>query len=287
PDVQMSLSKDEVRLATIAEDLRELCERRDATNRDAETRRARIAAADTGHKTLHAKVIEARAATEAERQTGEQLCARARSQEETLRQNQSALAVVERKLAAIDRAIAEKESRHEVLSQLNEEGEGLVQGSQALLKSKEFEFAGAIASQLDVSHEFVTPIEAALGRNLHALILRDCTRAAEIVSYLNQQQLGQAALVLERIADRDRPISKELPQSAIGWAADKVRAPAPLEGLVKGLLHNVALFENLEEALNATAKNSEIAAATLRGEYISHEGILFGGSGKVRTDSLL
>jgi len=53
------------------------------------------------------------------------------------------------------------------------------------------------------------------------------------------------------------------------------------------LLHNVALFENLEDALNAIAKNSEIAAATLRGEYISHEGILFGGSGKVKSDSLL
>src|SRR5437588_11622832 len=286
-DVQMSLSKDEVRLATIAEDLRELCERRDATNRDAEMRRARIAAAGTGHKTLHAKVIEARAATEAERQTVEQLFARARSQEETLRQNQSALAVVERKLAAIDRAIAEKESRHEVLRQLNEEGEGLVQGSQALLKSKEFEFAGALAAQLDVSHEFVPAIEAALGRNLHALVLRDNARAAEIVSYLNQQQLGQAALVLERIDHRDRPASKDLPQNAIGWVADKVRTPAALEALVKGLLHNVALFENLEEALNAIAKNSEIAATTLRGEYISHEGILFGGSGKVRSDSLL
>src|SRR6266481_148727 len=286
-DVQMSLSKDEVRLAAIAEDLRELRERRDATNRDAETRRARIAAAGTGHKTLHAKVIEARAATEAERQAVEQLFARARSQEETLRQNQSALAVVERKLAVIDRAIAEKESRHEVLRQLNEEGEGLAQGSQALLKSKEFEFAGALAAQLDVSHEFVPAIEAALGRNLHALVLRDNARAAEIVSYLNQQQLGQAALVLERIDHRDRPASKDLPQNAIGWAADKVRTPAPLEALVKGLLHNVALFENLEEALNAIAKSSEIAATTLRGEYISHGGILFGGSGKVRSDSLL
>src|SRR5207245_7110122 len=80
---------------------------------------------------------------------------------------------------------------------------------------------------------------------------------------------------------------EDLPQDAIGWAADKVRTPAPLEALVKGLLHNVALFENLEDALNAIAKNSEIAAATLRGEYISHEGILFGGSGKVKSDSLL
>src|SRR5439155_1110959 len=72
-----------------------------------------------------------------------------------------------------------------------------------------------------------------------------------------------------------------------GWAADNVRTPAPLEALVKGLLHNVALFENLEEALNAVVKNPELAAATLRGEYISHEGILFGGNGRGRTDSLL
>src|SRR5207253_2408266 len=151
----------------------------------------------------------------------------------------------------------------------------------------EFEFAGALAAQLAVSHEFVPAFEAALGRNLHALVLRDNVRAAEIVSYLNQQQLGQAALVLERIDHHGRPASKDLPQNAIGWAADKVRTPAPLEALVNGLLHNVALFENLEEALNAIARNSEIAAATLRGEYISHEGILFGGSGKVRTDSLL
>jgi chromosome segregation protein len=286
-DVQMNLSKDELRLSAIGEDLRDLRERRDATNRDAETRRARIAAAGAGHKKLHAKVTEARAATEAERQTVEQLFARVRSQEEALRQNRSALAEIEKKLAAIDRTFAEKESRHEVLRQLNEEGEGLAQGSQALLKSKEFEFAGALAAQLDLSHEFVPAIEAALGRNLHALVLRDSAHAAEIVSYLNRQQLGQAALVLERIGHGDRPASKDLPQNAIGWAADKVQAPAPLEALVRGLLHNVALFENLGEALNAIAKNSEIAAATLGGEYISQEGILFGGSGKVRSDSLL
>src|SRR5207248_2441294 len=104
---------------------------------------------------------------------------------------------------------------------------------------------------------------------------------------LNEQQLGQAAFVLERIDPRDRPASKDLPLNASGWATDKVRTPDSLAPLVKALLHNVALFENLEEALNAVAKNSEIAAVTLRGEYISHEGILFGGSGKVRTDSLL
>ena len=41
---------------------------------------------------------------------------------------------MEKELAAIERGQAEKESRLEILRQLNEEGQGLAQGSQAVLK---------------------------------------------------------------------------------------------------------------------------------------------------------
>ncbi len=285
-DTQMSLSKDELRLSAVAEDLRDLRDRRDATRRDSETARSRITAAEADHNQLNAQIVKARATTETERQTVEQLFARLRSQEETVRQNGSALADLEKKLAVIDRTIAENESRHEVLRQLNEEGEGLAQGSQALLKSKEFEFAGALAAQLNVSQELVPAIEAALGRNLHALVLRDAAQAAEIVSHLNRHQLGQAALALGGFEHRDRP-TKHLPPAAIAWAIDKVQAPENLAGLAQRLLDHVALFKNLEDALFAIRKDPAIAAATLDGEFISRERVLFGGSGKVRTDSLL
>ena len=285
-DRQMDLSKDELRLAAIGEELRNLRERRYATKRETEASRGRIQMAEARHKQLNGKVMEARAVTEAEGQTVEQLLARMRSQEASLGQNRSELTQLEKKLAALDRTIAENASRHEVLRQLNAEGEGLAQGSQALLKSKEFEFAGALAAQLNVSREFVPAIEAALGRNLHALVLRDSARAAEIISRLNQQQLGQAGLVLERVEHRFSP-TKDLPRTALGWTADKVQAPEALATLVKRLLHNVALFGNLEDALAAVAKDPDLGAATLSGEFISSEGILFGGSGKVRTDSLL
>ncbi len=285
-DTQMSLSKDELRLSTITEDLRDLRERRDTTKRDSETGRTRIKAAAANHKQLNAQVAKARATTEAERQAVEQLLARVRSQEDALRENRSALADLDKKLAMIDRTIAENESRHEVLRQLNEEGEGLAQGSQALLKNTEFEFGGALAAQLNVSHELVPAIEAALGRNLHALILRDAGRAAEIISHLNQNQLGQAALVLQGIEHRDRP-TKDLPPTAMDWATNKVQAPETLAPLVRRLLDRVALFKNLEDALIAIRKDPEIAAATLGGEFISPHGVLFGGSGNVRADSLL
>jgi hypothetical protein len=42
-----------------------------------------------------------------------------------------------------------------------------------------------------------------------------------------------------------------------------VKAPEPLAPLVAQLLHDVAIFQNLDDALTAKKKHSEIAAATL------------------------
>ncbi|MDQ2867286.1 MAG: chromosome segregation protein SMC [Verrucomicrobiota bacterium] len=284
---QMNLSKDELRLAAMENDLRDLAERKQTTQRDAEAIAHQIASAGAGREQLHAKVQTARDATQSEQQTVEELFALWRTHEDNLRGHQSASADIAKQLAVIDRRIAEKESRHDVLRQLNEEGEGLAQGSQALLKSEQFEFAGALAAQLDVAQEFVPAVEAALGRNLHAIVLRDASRANEIIAHLHAQQLGQAALILGEIEETESEPAKILPAGALGWAADKVNAPAPLKTIVRRLLHDVALFENLESAIDAVSRESGIAAATLRGEFISHDGVLFGGSSKVRTDSLL
>jgi len=99
--------------------------------------------------------------------------------------------------------------------------------------------------------------KAALGRNLHALILRDAGRAAEIISHLNQHQLGQAALVLGGMEHRDRP-TKDLPPTAVDWAANKVQAPEALAPPCATLaLTNVALFKNLDDALIAIRKDPE------------------------------
>jgi chromosome segregation ATPase len=66
-----------------------------------------------------------------------------------------------------------------------------------------------------------------------------------------------------------------------------VKAPEPLASLVAQLLHNIAIFEHLDDALAAKRQHSEIAAATLGGELISTEGVVFGGSRETSADSLL
>ena len=213
---------------------------------------------------------------------------------EKLRQHQQLVASMEKELAAIERGQAEKESRLEILRQLNEEGQGLAQGSQAVLKGlhdrSRFEpaLAGALVANLDVDQNFIPSIEAALGRNLQAIVLKDAQLAPEIIATLKEKKLGQAALVVPHLANGiAKEYEKRAPEKSLGWAIDKVKAPEPLTLLVAQLLHNIAIFQNLEDALTAKKKHSEIAAVTLDGELVSTEGVIFGGSREASADSIL
>jgi chromosome segregation protein len=213
---------------------------------------------------------------------------------ETLRENQQLVASIEKELATIERAQTEKESRLEILSQLNEEGEGLGQGSQAVLKGLHDRsrikpaLAGALVANLDVDQNFIPAIEAALGRNLQAIVLKDAQLAPEIIAALKEKKLGQAALVVPQLGNgTTKERGKRCPDKSLGWAIDKVKAPEPLAPLVAQLLHNVAIFEHLDDALTAKKEHNEIAAATLDGELISTEGVMFGGSRETSAESLL
>ncbi|MFL6553264.1 MAG: hypothetical protein ACJ8LV_07855, partial [Chthoniobacterales bacterium] len=74
---------------------------------------------------------------------------------------------------------------------------------------------------------------------------------------------------------------------ALAWATDKVRAPKSLEALVTRLLTDVAIFAELEQALECKKLEPGLAIATLAGEYVSREGIVFTGSSEARAASLL
>ena len=50
--------------------------------------------------------------------------------------------------------------------------------------------AGSLVAQLDVDPKFIRAIEAALGRNLHAIILKDAKVVSEIIGHLKKRSLG-------------------------------------------------------------------------------------------------
>jgi chromosome segregation protein len=284
-ELQLALSKSESRISTLNEELSGTKTRREFT-----------------HAQIRQLAKEIRTLTEARKKLVAQIALSLQTSrreaidvEASLREKEKLLSEAEQNLAALERTLAEKRSRLDVLRQLNREGEGLAQGSQALLKGVDDSeklhkaIAGSLVAQLDVEPKFIPAIEAALGRNLHAIILKDGNVAPEIIARLKKKKLGQAALLSPQLTGpaQQQPVGKNLPIGALAWATDKLTAPASLEPFVTQLLGNVVIFSDLQHAFECKKQEPTLAMATLAGEFISTEGIIFGGSSEVRAPSLL
>jgi len=292
--LQNAASEIERRIADLQEEISGLKIRRETTDENRRGLDTAISNIETDRTRIQDEIIAARATAESLQNKLDHCRAALQSGDEKVRQHQQAVASMEKDLTTIERGQAEKESRLEVLRQLNEEGEGLGEGSQAVLRGLHDQsrikpaLAGALVANLDVEKNFIPAIEAALGRNLQAIVLKNAQLAPEIIAALKEKKLGQAALVIPQLGNgTTKERVKLAPEKSLGWAIDKVKALEPLASLVAQLLHNVAIFEHLEDALIAKREHAEIAAATLDGELISTEGVVFGGSRETSADSLL
>ena len=222
-----------------------------------------------------------------------------READESLRGVKTALEAIDRELSAEQRTLAEKESKHEVLRQLNEEGEGFAEGTQTVLRGLDDpdlfkpSILGALAAQIEVAQEFIPAIEAALGQNLQAVIMKDATVAEAAIRTLSEKKLGRASLAIEGIGIQDSGSRPEvlLPEGTLGWAIDKIRAQGRAAELAASLLRNTVVVANLEAALRLRAcltnENSDLQFVTLAGEFLSREGILQGGQAGEAGSSIL
>jgi len=183
------------------------------------------------------------------------------------------------------RSLAERESKLEVLSQLNREGEGLGSGTQAVLKGLNdpqllrASVLGVLANFLEVNTEFVPAIEAALEHYLQVVLVADRDVAEAISRQLLEAKEGRAGLISIDAVSRLAPVQiQTLPAEATGWALDRVQARPEVAPLVNQLLANVALAPDFETALRITRQNADVAAVTLNGEFISDRGVVFSGA---------
>ena len=256
-----SINKIENRLSSLRGEIANVTGVRDVSEtrlRSLEEEIAQMAAALEEHNRQHtesvAQVEKNTAALAAQQEI-------IRHAEETLRGVKVALDEIDRELTAAQRTLAEKESKLEVLRQLNEEGEGFAAGTQTVLRGLDNpelfkpSILGALASQIEVAQEFIPAIEAALGQNLQAIIMKDESVAEAAITTLSSKKLGRASLAIEGFSVHAPEHRPALPEGALGWAIDKVRAQERASKLVAGLLRDTVLVENLETALRGCARN--------------------------------
>jgi chromosome segregation protein len=187
-------------------------------------------------------------------------------------------------IARKQRSLAERESKLEVLSQLNREGEGLSSGTQAVLKGLNDQLfrssvLGVLANFLEVGSEFVPAIEVALEHHLQVVLVADGDVAEAISQQLLELKEGRAGLISVGAVSRLAPVQiQTLPGEAIAWALDRVHARPEIAPLVNQLLANVALAPNFETALRIKEQNPDLAVVTLSGEMISERGVMLTGA---------
>ncbi|MGI8430883.1 MAG: chromosome segregation SMC family protein, partial [Chthoniobacterales bacterium] len=321
--LELSISRAENRLTDLAAEIAGTSERRAATAPRLAELAASLGEAVAAREQMTDAVETIRARSTAHSQNVQELTAKIPAAEEEVARELQALREADAELLASERAVAERQSRLEILQQLNDEGEGLAQGSQALLKGLDDParilpaLQGALAALIEVDEEFIPAIEAALGRNLHAIVLQNDALATEIIAKLTDQKLGQTALIAPSLMlaskhghpERSRGIPKSfpeasdageaelpespagslgsarddrnsapvLPEGAIAWATEKVHAPADLQLVVGHLLGSVVLVHDLAQARDLKKQAPDLAFATLGGEVISVSGVIYGG----------
>jgi chromosome segregation protein len=292
--LQGSIAKWETQLSTAEGELHGYRARREATAlRIADLEKA-MAEAQKHSAEAKANLEAARHALLREEKTTHDSTAEEEAALQELRSAENAVADAQKNFHSLEREIAEKHSRLEILRQLNEEGEGLTKGSQNVLRGlhdpERFRPAlgGALAANLNVDPEYVPAIEAALGRNMHAIVLQNAELAPQIVAALSEKKLGQAALALLSFAESPPPPPPStLPAGALAWAIEKVSAPEALAPLVRRLVHQVVVVRSLDDALELKKNFAHGKIVTLNGEFISEEGVVFGGKAEAKSDSLL
>ena len=224
--------------------------------------------------------------------------------EELVRTTQSELSLLDKDLHTESRRLSERESKLDVLRQLNADGEGFSEGTQAVLKGLDNPsfykpaILGALAQFIEVGTAHIVPIEAALGQNLQAIVMKDTLVAEAVARTLFAKRLGRASLALRPLWQTPSPQTGEsltLPAGALGWAADKVQCQPEVEPLVKQLLAGVVIVEDLETGLRLAAEGPvgqlsldstlRYQFVTLAGEIVTREGIVLGGQSKEDTGS--
>jgi chromosome segregation protein len=190
--------------------------------------------------------------------------------------------------------LAQRSARLDAVAQLVESGEGFEKGTQSVLQGlgdpDRFKptIHGALASFIEVDNTCARAIEAALGPQLQAVLVSDQAAAEAVIGHLTSQRLGVAAVMPESWISRAQPSQIEaLPDGAVAWALDRVKADPRVAGVIDRLLERVLIVPDLAVALRLRGQHGGVTFVTIDGVLLGAEGAIRGGAAADGSASVL
>lgn len=192
------------------------------------------------------------------------------------------------------KTLAQRSARLDAVRQLVESGEGFAQGTQSVLagldEPERFKPAihGALASFIEAENTCARAIEAALGRHLQTVLVSNEDLAETLIQRLTEKRLGLATVLPESFIARPRGTQIEaLPEGAVAWALDRVKADPRVVGVIEQLLDRTLIVPDLTTALIVRSSLPGVAIVTLAGELLETAGMVSGGAAAEGNASVL
>ena len=149
---------------------------------------------------------------------------------------------------------------------------------------------GVLANLLNVSKEYETAIEMALGASIQNIVTETEDEAKAFVEFLRENKLGRASFlpVSSIKGSRITKINSTGIKGVLGIACDLIQYNSKYEQIVLNLLGKTIVVEDMDSAIALSRKNGNtFKIVTLKGDIINSSGSITGGYIAPKTVNLL
>jgi chromosome segregation protein len=189
---------------------------------------------------------------------------------------------VEMDLRAADAELNACQSRLGSLQTLTENFEGYKKGVRTIMKAKDLaprqkgRILGLVADVIRVAPHYETAVEAVLADKLQYIIVETQEDGKEAIDYLKERSRGRSSFVpLGDLVKRGRDDEGE---QGFLFLRDLVSAPENYGSLLKTLLGNTVVVDDLDTAISAWRSNGKDRSfVTVEGDIVDERGVVSGG----------
>ena len=196
------------------------------------------------------------------------------------------------KVREVERAMSGTRSRLDVVQRWVEQGEGFEKGTQSVLKglgdpdTYKNSVRGVLGTMLNVTDEdCMGAVEAAMREHLQTVLVANGTIAESMIDRLSEQKMGYASVLPEDL-NIEKP--KQTPDaSGTACLLSVLRPNDTVRDWCEKAFCHVFIAKTLSEARQLQQKYPGCAFVTRKGESVTAEGIVHGGSTRHVKDSIL
>ncbi|GEO58073.1 chromosome segregation protein SMC [Companilactobacillus bobalius] len=181
--------------------------------------------------------------------------------------------------------LQEIKARKKVLENMEQEHAGFFEGAKNVLnnQSKLTGIVGAIAELISVPKEYQLAVETVVSNQLQSIVTEDEVSAKQAIAFLRQSRGGRATFLPLNIIKPRSIYANDLNKAQaiagfVGVASDLIEYDGKVENIVKNILGNLLVSENIDAATRISAAvGRKYRVVTLDGNVVNAGGSLTGG----------